>query len=85
MTAVRYSGQVTITKATQNMEISLEDLLQAQFVIGAATTGQLAEGCALGEVTVSPNLLKVSGPESVVSRIDHVTASIMSQESAPMW
>lgn len=76
VTAVRYSGQVTITKATQNMEISLEDLLQAQFVIGSATTGQLAEGCALGEVTVSPNLLKVSGPESVVSRIDHVTASI---------
>lgn len=76
VTALRYSGQVTISKATQNLEISLEDLAQEQFVIGVETVGTLPEDCALGEVAVTPNLLKVSGPESVVSRVDHVVASI---------
>lgn len=76
VTALRYSSLVTISKATQNLEIALDNLAQNQFIVGVETTGTLPEGCALGEVTVSPNLLKVSGPESVVNSIDHVTASI---------
>ena len=76
VSALRYSSLVTISKASQNLEIALDNLAQDQFIVGVDTTGTLPEGCALGEVTVSPNLLKVSGPESVVSRIDHVTASI---------
>lgn len=76
VTALRYSSLVTISKAVQNLEISLDNLAQNQFIVGVETTGTLPEGCALGEVTVSPNLLKVSGPESVVNSIDHVTASV---------
>lgn len=76
VTALRYSSLVTISKATQNLEIALDNLAQDQFIVGVETTGTLPDGCALGDVGVSPNLLKVSGPESVVSRIDHVTASI---------
>jgi YbbR domain-containing protein len=76
VTALRYSTLVTISKATQNLEIALDNLAQDQFIVETDTTGTLPDGCALGDVTVSPNLLKVSGPESVVSRIDHVTASV---------
>ena len=76
VSALRYSSLVTISKATQNLEIALDNLAQNQFIVSVETTGKLPDGCALGEVTVSPNLLKVSGPESVVSRIDHVAASI---------
>ena len=76
VTALRYSSLVTISRATQNLEISLDNLAQDQFIVGVETTGTLPDGCAMGEVTVSPNLLKGSGPESVVGRIDHVTASI---------
>lgn len=76
VTALRYSSLVTISKATQNLEIALDELAQQQYIVGVETTGELAEGCALGEVSVSPNLLKVSGPQSIVSMIDHVTASI---------
>lgn len=74
--AQRYSSLVTISKATQNLEIALDDLAQQQYIISVETTGQLPKDCALGDVSVTPNLLKVSGPKSVVSRIDHVTASI---------
>ncbi len=76
VSALRYNSFLTISKASQNLEIVLDDLAQEQFIVSVDTTGTLPEGCALGELTVSPNLLKVSGPESVVSRIDHVSASI---------
>jgi YbbR domain-containing protein len=76
VSALRYSTLVTISKATQNLEIALDNLAQEQFIVETDTTGTLPDGCALGEVSASPNLLKVSGPESVVSRIDHVTASV---------
>ncbi len=76
VTALRYSSLITISKATQNLEISLDELSQQQYIVAVETTGTLPDGCALGDVTVSPNLLKVSGPQSVVSQIDHVTASI---------
>lgn len=76
VTALRYNSLVTISKATQNLEVALDNLAQNQFIVGVETTGKLPDDCALGEVAVSPNLLKVSGPESVVSSIDHVTASI---------
>ena len=76
VTALRYSSLVTISKATQNLEIALDELAQQQYIITVDTTGTLPDGCALGDVAVSPNLMKVSGPQSVVSRIDHVTANI---------
>lgn len=76
VTALRYSTLVTISKTTQNLEIALDNLAQEQFMIGVETTGELPDGRALGDVAVSPNLLRVSGPESVVSMIDHVTATI---------
>lgn len=76
VTALRYSSLVTISKATQNLEIALDELAQQQYIVTVDTTGTLPEDCALGDVTVSPNLLKVSGPQSVVNQIDHVTASI---------
>lgn len=76
VTALRYSAQVTISKASQNLEIALDELAQEQFIVGVETVGTLPGDCALGDVAVSPNLLKVSGPESVVSRIDRVVASV---------
>ncbi len=76
VSALRYGSLLTISKATQNLEIALDELAQNQFIVAVETTGTLPEGCALGDASVSPNLLRVSGPESVVDLIDHVTASI---------
>lgn len=67
---------ITITKKTVNMQITLEDLSEQKFVITPETTGTPAEGCAIGDVEVVPNLLKISGPESIVSRINRVAAAI---------
>ncbi len=76
VSALRYGSLITISRATQKLEISLDELSQQQYIVAVETTGSLPDGCALGDVSISPNLLKVTGPQSLVSRIDHVTANI---------
>lgn len=59
------------------LEVSLEDLMKRRFIITADTSGKVADGYALGEVTVTnPNVLNVSGPASIVNKIDSVVATI---------
>ncbi len=76
ITAKKNEKHIDIIRKTVNMQITLEDLSEQKFVISPETTGTPAEGCAIGDVEVIPNLLQVSGPESVVSRINRVSASI---------
>lgn len=59
------------------LKIALEDMMSKQYLIRASYTGNVAEGYALGDVTVpSPNVLKVSGPKSIVDTIASVVATI---------
>ena len=59
------------------MELSLEDLMSRRFMISADTSGKVASGYALGEVSVTnPNVLNVSGPASIVKKVDKVVATI---------
>ncbi len=76
ITPKKYEKYLTIHKRTVNMQITLEELSEKKFVISPDTAGTPAEGCAIGNVEVTPNLLAVSGPESIVSKISKVTATI---------
>ena len=71
------SNQVTISSKQLYIEVAMEDRGTVQKRITATTTGNGADGCALGEVSiVTSNLIKISGPSSVTSQIDTVEASI---------
>lgn len=71
------SNQVTISSKQLYIEVAMEDRGTVQKRITATTTGNVADGCAVGEVAiVTTNLLKISGPSSVTSRIDTVEATI---------
>lgn len=76
ITAKKNERNIEIVRRTVNMQITLEDRLEKKFVISADSIGTPAEGYAIGGVEVTPNLLKVSGPASVVSKISRVGASI---------
>ncbi|MCR5667039.1 MAG: hypothetical protein K6G01_09440 [Eubacterium sp.] len=76
VTANRYANQISITKTTQNMQVSVENAETKQFVIEAGTTGTPADGYAVGTVSVSPNVITVTGAESIVSEISTVKATI---------
>ena len=71
------NGSVKLSTTTKTMRVKLEALMSKQFVISANAVGKVANGHALGAVTITaPNVLKVSGPESVVSKVSAVVATI---------
>lgn len=76
ITAKKNNRRIDIIRKTVNMQITLEDRSEQRFVISPETTGTPAEGSAIGNVEVTPNLLKISGPASIVSRINRVAATI---------
>ena len=65
-----------MTERRKNLELAVEDLQSNQFKITAEATGTPAEGSAVGELKVSPDVLTISGPASVVSQISKVQAVI---------
>ena len=76
ISAVRYSSQLDIDRKKKNLELAVEDLQSNQFKITAEATGTPAEGSAVGELKVSPDVPTISGPASVVSQISKVQAVI---------
>ena len=73
----RSNSSLKYNEKNKYLEVSLEDLMKRRFIITADTSGKVADGYALGEVTVTnPNVLNVSGPASIVNKIDSVVATI---------
>lgn len=65
-----------ISSSTENMLISIEDLKRKQFLITTVPMGEPAEGYVLGNVSSDQNLVSLSGPESLVSRVDRAEVSV---------
>ena len=71
VSAIRNASQITIESKQLYLEVTLEDLGKKQFQIKANTSGTVADGCALGNVTIdNANVVQGSGPVSVVSAVD---------------
>lgn len=60
----------------QQLRVTLEPRTDEQTYVVGETTGTPADGYAIGDIFVSPNLIKVSGPMSVVSQIDKIAAPV---------
>lgn len=72
-----YANSINYNTKIGALELMLEDRMEKQFKVYANTEGTVADGFALGEVKVTnPNVLTVSGPESIVEKIDRVVATI---------
>ena len=74
LSSARYNQQLEFSSSTENLKLSIEDLKKIQMVINTSTSGQPADGYIVGTVTPSQNIVRISGPESVIDRIDHVDA-----------
>lgn len=71
------SSSVKLSADNKYYKVSLEDLMSKQFMVTADTVGKVAEGYALGDVNVTvPNMLKISGPASLVQNVAKVVATI---------
>lgn len=74
--ATRYASSIAFSGKTQYMEVKVEDLVTAQFPLKASYVGEPGENSAVGNMKVSPNIIKVTGPESVIDEIGSVQAVI---------
>jgi len=75
-----------LSSTSKNLKVALEDLMIKQFVVTSKTTGEAKEGFALGSVEVTaPNVLKVSGPKSIVQTIASVVATIDVTDISDSW
>jgi len=73
----RYNNQIDSLKArTEYLKVKIENRKSAQFQIDAVVTGTPKEGYVVGSKQMNQNIVIVSGPESVVSRIDHVGTEV---------
>ena len=76
ITPQRYISNVSVTNKTYYLELEVEELRSESFVIAVETVGEVGDQKALGSVSISPNILRVSGPSSVVEMVDKVIARV---------
>ncbi len=75
--ATKYSDKIeSITSKTEYATVYTENLESAQFRIQSATVGEVADGYAVGNISLETNIVRVKGPESVVSTIDRAEVRI---------
>lgn len=76
ISAIHYTNQISIVTRNQYLDVTVGDLQTQSFIIVPRDSGTPASGSVVGEVSASPNVLKVSGPAEIISTIDKVTATI---------
>lgn len=70
----RNNSELEFRTSIDNVKLAIEDMKRVQMIINTATVGQPAEGYVVGNVTASQNIVRLSGPESLINQIDHVDA-----------
>lgn len=73
--AKSYVNYITISSRQNYLYVTLKDLSTERFVINAQTAGEAETDLAVQEVTCSPTVITVSGPQDVVDKIETVTAT----------
>lgn len=65
----------------QNMSIELDDMTSQEFLIsGSAGEAEPTKGYEIGSLGVSPEKVKITGPQSLIKKIDRVVATLKKQE-----
>lgn len=77
VTARKYSDQLDITLGTTNtMKIKKDEVVTISVPANITVKGDPAEGYAVGRATTTPNLIKVSGPENLLSSAKEIRVSV---------
>lgn len=74
VSSVKNNAELEFSTSVDNLKLSIEDMKRVQMIITASTSGTPAEGYVVGNVTPSQNVVRLSGPESLINQIHHVEA-----------
>lgn len=67
---------IEVYKNENTVVVALEDELSSNFPVDVVPDGSVAEGYALGEAFAEPNIVTLTGPKSLIEKIDRVVASV---------
>lgn len=59
-----------------SVRLSIEEKLSKSLPVKSATTGEVREGFIVGSVSTDQNLIRISGPKSIVSRVSKAQAEV---------
>ena len=77
VTAKKYANQLEITLGNVNtMKIHKDAVVSVSVPVNIVLEGQVADGYAVGERTGTPNLVKVTGPENLLSSAKEIRAVV---------
>ena len=75
--ATKYADRITsVVPRNAYAIVKVEDLGEQQFSIEAEAIGDVSEGYSIGDISVANNIVKVSGPDSIVSTIDRALVAV---------
>lgn len=70
------AGVERIQADTENLKVDVEDLKRIQMVVETTTIGEPASGYLLGDISTDQNLVRLSGPESLISKVDKAVVEV---------
>ncbi len=77
LTTDRSSKDISsITGSIDTVKLKIENKKTKALALKATTSGQLADGYIVGEVTPDQNLVRISGPESVIDQITKAVVDV---------
>lgn len=68
-TDVSYSNIVSITGSIDTVRLNIENKRSKALALKATAVGQQESGYMIGDITTDQNLVRISGPQSVIDRI----------------
>lgn len=74
VSSTRNNSELEFKTNIDSVKLSIEDMKRIQMIINTSTSGAPAEGYIVGSVTPSQNIVRLSGPESLIDQIDHIEA-----------
>lgn len=74
ISSVRNNSDLEFKASSDTLKLSVEDVKRTQMVINTSVIGTPAEGYVVGNVSPSQNVVRISGPVSLVEKIAHVDA-----------
>ncbi len=73
----KYSNEIeSITGSIDTVKLDVEDKATKTLALTATTSGTLEDGYIVGTVSTEQNLIRVSGPESIVSQIKSAVVDV---------
>lgn len=73
----RYNSKISSIKGSiDHVKLNIEAKKTLQLVLKATTSGTVAEGCMVGNITTDQNLVRIEGPESIVSSIAKASVNV---------